>query len=214
MSRQFDVAIVGAGVVGCAIARRLARYELRIALIDAAEDVAMGASRANSAIVHAGYDCPPGSVEARMNVLGNALYRQWCDELDVPFKRCGSFVIGFGPEDEKVLQDLYDRGVKNGVPGMTLMPGCEARGMEPALSKDVTMALFAATAGITCEQRRAIMHLDDTRAQFGSVLHSADIVGQEKHLRVTNARDYVELRIIVTDKLEAVVGYLLLLALS
>ena len=110
MSRQFDVAIVGAGVVGCAIARQLARYDLRIALIDAAEDVAMGASRANSAIVHAGYDCPPGSVEARMNVLGNALYRQWCDELDVPFKRCGSFVIGFGPEDEKVLQNLYDRG--------------------------------------------------------------------------------------------------------
>ncbi len=160
---QFDVAIVGAGVVGCAIARQLSRYDLRIALIDAAEDVAMGASRANSAIVHAGYDCPPGSVEARMNVLGNALYRQWADELDVPFKRCGSFVIGFGPEDEKVLSDLYDRGVKNGVPGMTLMPGCEARAMEPALSKDVTMALFAATGGITCPYQMTIACAENAR---------------------------------------------------
>ena len=160
---QFDVAIVGAGVVGCAIARQLSRYDLRIALIDAAEDVAMGASRANSAIVHAGYDCPPGSVEARMNVLGNALYRQWADELEVPFKRCGSFVIGFGPEDEKVLRDLYDRGVKNGVPGMTLMPGCEARAMEPALSKDVTMALFAATGGITCPYQMTIACAENAR---------------------------------------------------
>ena len=160
---QFDVAIVGAGVVDCAIARQLSRYDLRIALIDAAEDVAMGASRANSAIVHAGYDCPPGSVEARMNVLGNALYRQWADELEVPFKRCGSFVIGFGPEDEKVLRDLYDRGVKNGVPGMTLMPGCEARAMEPALSKDVTMALFAATGGITCPYQMTIACAENAR---------------------------------------------------
>jgi len=164
MSRSFDVAIVGAGVVGCAIARQLARYELRIALIDAAEDVGMGASRANSAIVHAGYDCPPGSVEARLNVIGNALYRPWCDELDVPFKRCGSFVIGFGPEDEETLRGLYERGLKNGVPAMSLMPGCQARGLEPALSPEVTMALFAPTAGITCPYQMTIACAENARA--------------------------------------------------
>ena len=96
---NYDIAIVGAGVVGCAIARQLSRYQLRIALIDAAEDVAMGASRANSAIVHAGYDCPVGSVEAGYNVRGNYLYTQWCSELDVPLQRVGSLVVGFGAED-------------------------------------------------------------------------------------------------------------------
>jgi len=87
---KYDVAVIGAGVVGCAIARELSRYDLKLALIDAAEDVAMGASRANSAIVHAGYDCPAGSVEAKMNVKGNAMYDQWCKELDVPLQGIGS----------------------------------------------------------------------------------------------------------------------------
>ena len=200
MSRQYDVAIVGAGVVGCAIARQLARYDLRIALIDAAEDVAMGASRANSAIVHPGYDCPPGSVEARMNVLGNALYRQWCDELDVPFKRCGSFVIGFGPEDEKVLQDLYDRGVKNGVPAMTLMPGCEARAMEPALSKDVTMALFAATGGITCPYQMTIACAENARENGAEWLLNHPVTAMRREgdfIEITAGGEEIETRYVV-----------------
>ncbi|MBO4299862.1 MAG: FAD-dependent oxidoreductase [Clostridia bacterium] len=200
MSRQYDVAIVGAGVVGCAIARQLSRYDLRIALIDAAEDVAMGASRANSAIVHAGYDCPPGSIEARMNVIGNALYRQWADELEVPFKRCGSFVIGFGPEDEKVLSDLYDRGVKNGVPGMTLMPGCEARAMEPALSKDVTMALFAATAGITCPYQMTIACAENARENGAEWLMNHPVTAMRREgdtIVITAGGEEIEARYVV-----------------
>lgn len=160
---RYDVAIIGAGVVGCAIARRLSRYQLRLALIDAAEDVAMGASRANSAIVHAGYDCPPGSVEARLNVRGNELYDQWCRELDVPLQRVGSLVIGFDEQDEKVLKDLYERGLKNGVPGMELISGDRAREMEPSLSKEVTMALYAATGGITCPYQMTIACAENAR---------------------------------------------------
>ncbi len=200
MSRQFDVAIIGAGVVGCAIARQLSRYDLRIALIDAAEDVAMGASRANSAIVHAGYDCPPGSIEARMNVIGNALYRQWCDELEVPFKRCGSFVIGFGPEDEKVLADLYDRGVKNGVPAMTLMPGCEARAMEPALSPDVTMALFAATGGITCPYQMTIACAENARENGAEWLMDHPVTAMRRegdHVAVVAGDEEITARYVV-----------------
>lgn len=153
---KYDVAIIGAGVVGCAVARRLSRYQLKLALIDAAEDVAMGASRANSAIVHAGYDCPPGSVEARLNVRGNAMYDEWCRELDVPLQRVGSLVIGFDEKDEETLRDLYERGVKNGVPNMELISGERAREIEPELSKDVTMALYAATGGITCPYQMTI----------------------------------------------------------
>ena len=108
--RNYDVAIIGAGVTGCAVARHLSRFRLKIALIDAAEDVAMGASRANSAIVHAGYDCPAGTLMAKLNVRGNALYTQWCEELDVPFQRVGSLVAAFNPDEKLELRWLYERG--------------------------------------------------------------------------------------------------------
>lgn len=163
MTNNYDVAIVGAGVVGCAIARQLSRYSLRVALIDAAEDVAMGASRANSAIVHAGYDCPVGSVEAECNVRGNFLYTQWCEELDVPLKRVGSMVLGFGEEDEKTLRDLYERGLKNGVPDMELISGDRAREIEPCLSSKVTLALWAPTCGITCPYQMTIACAENAR---------------------------------------------------
>ena len=161
---KYDIAVVGAGVVGSAIARQLSRYDLRIALIDGADDVAMGASRANSAIVHAGYDCPVGSVEAACNVRGNFLYTKWCEELDVPLKRTGSLVIGFGEEDEATLRALYERGLKNGVPQMELVSGDRAREIEPSLSREVTMALWAPTCGITCPYQMTIACAENARA--------------------------------------------------
>ena len=132
--KQYDVAIIGAGVVGASIARTLSRYALKIALLDARGDVSMGASRANSAIVHAGYDCEPGTNMARLNVRGNALFSQWCEHLDVPLMRTGSLVVAFSPEEEETLRDLLARGQKNGVPDLALISGEEARKMEPRLS--------------------------------------------------------------------------------
>ena len=110
----------------------------------------MGASRANSAIVHAGYDAVPGTLMAEMNVRGNALYDKWCSELEVPLKRCGTLVAAFGEEDEKELHNLYERGIKNGVPGMEILSGERARELEPQLSQEATAALWAATGGICC----------------------------------------------------------------
>ena len=159
----YDVAIIGAGVIGCAIARALSRYDVKTALIDAAEDVAMGASRANSAIVHAGYDCKPGSREAVMNVRGNALFEGWCRDLNVPFRRCGSLVIGFDEADELTLRELYERGLANGVPEMKLLTGDEARGVEPALSPLVTRALWAGSAAITCPYQMTIACAENAR---------------------------------------------------
>ncbi len=160
---MFDVAVIGAGVTGCAIARRLSLSALRVALIDAKEDVAMGASRANSAIVHAGYDCPVGSVEAKMNVQGNAMYTKWCGELGVPLERVGSLVIAFNEDEEAELKKLYQRGVENGVPQMRIISGDEARQMEPTLSGQVTRALFAGTAGITCPYQMTIACAENAR---------------------------------------------------
>ena len=144
----YDVLVIGGGVTGCAILRQLSRKKLKVALAEAREDVAMGASRANSAIVHAGYDAAPGTLMALLNVRGNAMYDEWSAELEVPLKRCGSLVVAFNEEEEKELQKLYDRGLENGVPGMELVSGARARELEPQLSPDVTAALWAATGGI------------------------------------------------------------------
>ncbi len=154
--RNYDVAIIGAGVTGCAIARHLSRFRLKIALIDAAEDVAMGASRANSAIVHAGYDCPAGTLMAKMNVRDNALYDRWCAELDVPFQRVGSLVAAFNPDEKLELRWLYERGLQNGVPDMEMLTGDEARALEPMLSPKAIAALHAKSAGITCPYEMTI----------------------------------------------------------
>ena len=147
---MFDVAVIGAGVVGALAARELSRYAVKTVLLEKADDVAMGASKANSAIVHAGFDCIPGTLMAKMNVKGNAMMETVAAELSVPFKRNGSMVLAFGPEDEKTLADLKERGEKNGVPGLKILSGDEARALEPKLSPDVTAALLAPSGGIVC----------------------------------------------------------------
>ena len=177
--REFDVAIIGAGITGSAIARRLSRWQLRVALIDGAADVAMGASRANSAIVHAGYDCPPGSLEAKLNVIGNELYTQWCAELDVPLKRCGSFVAAFSEEEAEHVRELYERGLKNGVPGMRIISGDEAREMEPMLSKECVCALLAETGGITCPYEMTIACAENARKNGVEWLMGNKVTGIE-----------------------------------
>ena len=145
---MYDVVIIGCGVVGAATAYELARYKLRVAVLEAAADIAAGTTKANSAIIHAGYDPEPGTLMARLNVEGNRLTGEICEKLQVPFKRVGSLVVAFSPEQLPTLRTLYDRGCKNGVPGLRLLSGEEARAMEPGLSEEVCGALFAPSAGI------------------------------------------------------------------
>ena len=145
---MYDVVIIGCGVVGASAAYELARYKLRVAVLEAAADIAAGTTKANSAIIHAGYDPEPGTLMARLNVEGNRLTGEICEKLQVPFKRVGSLVVAFSPEQLPTLRTLYDRGCKNGVPGLRLLSGMEARAMEPGLSEEVCGALFAPSAGI------------------------------------------------------------------
>ena len=161
---EFDLAIIGAGTTGCAIARHLSRFDLKIALVDAAEDVAAGSSRANSAIVHAGFDAKPGSLMARLNVRGNAIFEDWCRELSIPFNRCGSLVSAFTPDDEATLRDLLARGEANGVPDLRIVSGDEARALEPRLSKEALSALWAPTAAIACPYEFCIACAENARA--------------------------------------------------
>lgn len=145
---MYDVVIIGCGVVGASAAYELARYKLRVAVLEAAADIAAGTTKANSAIIHAGYDPEPAWMMARLNVEGNRLTGEICEKLQVPFKRVGSLVVAFSPEQLPTLRTLYDRGCKNGVPGLRLLSGEEARAMEPGLSEEVCGALLAPSAGI------------------------------------------------------------------
>ena len=147
---NFDAVIIGGGVTGCAIAREPSRYEMHAALIEREEDVCSGTSKANSAIVHAGHDAVPGSVKARFNVEGNRMMGQLAEDLDFEFDRNGSLILCFAEEDRPALQELYDKGVKNGVPDLKIITGDEARAMEPNVSDAVVAALYAPTGGIVC----------------------------------------------------------------
>ncbi|HRR33247.1 MAG TPA: NAD(P)/FAD-dependent oxidoreductase [Kiritimatiellia bacterium] len=150
MQNESDVLVIGAGVVGCAIAREVSRYALRVCVLEQAGDVAEGSTKANSAIVHAGFDAVPGSAKARFNVLGNARFEDWCRELDVPFIRNGSLVAAFDDRDLAALKALRERGERNGVPGLRILAQDEVRALEPNISRTVIAALLAPTGGICC----------------------------------------------------------------
>ena len=146
----YDVVVIGGGVTGCAIARELSRYQCRIALLEKEEDVCSGTTKANSAIVHAGYDAKTGTLKAKLNVKGNAMMEQLSKDLDFDFKRNSSLVLCFDEEDLPTLQALYERGVANGVPGVKIISGDEARALEPNVSDEVVAALLAPSGGIVC----------------------------------------------------------------
>ena len=147
---MYDIIIIGAGVSGAAAARELSRYEADICVLEKEEDVCCGSSKANSAIVHAGYDAVPGSLKARLNVRGNELMGDLARELDFPFERRGSLVLCLNEEEMPELQALYDRGVENGVKDMRILAAEEVLAMEPNVADNVCAALYAPTAGIVC----------------------------------------------------------------
>lgn len=147
---DYDIMIIGGGVAGAASARELSRYKAKICVIEKEEDVCCGTSKANSAIVHAGYDAATGSLMAKLNVRGNQMMEELSEELDFPFQKNGSLVICLHEEDMPNLQDLYDRGVANGVKELRILKREEVLELEPNISENVYAALYAPTAGIVC----------------------------------------------------------------
>lgn len=147
---MYDVIIIGAGVSGAATARELSRYRASICVLEKEEDVCCGTSKANSAIVHAGYDAAIGSLKAKLNVRGNEIMGRLAEELDFPFERRGALVLCLSEEDMPNLQELYDRGVANGVKDMRILSRDEVLRMEPNITDDVYAALYAPSAGIVC----------------------------------------------------------------
>lgn len=147
---MYDVVIIGAGVSGCAIARELSRYELRIRVLERAEDVCCKTSKANSGIVHAGYDAPTGSLMAELNLKGNEMMEQLAQDLDIPFWRNGSLVLCTNEQELPALTRLYERGLQNGVKGLKILSRKEVIEMEPNVTEQVVKAVFAPSGGIVC----------------------------------------------------------------
>ena len=146
---DYDVIIVGAGVTGCAVARLLSRYEGSIAVVDRGYDVAEGASKANSGIIHAGFDAKPGTLKAKLNVEGAKMYPALCEELGVPYTQTGALVIGFTDEDRRTLEKLVQQGADNGVEGACLLEKEQVLALEPNTNPEVLCALYAPTSGLT-----------------------------------------------------------------
>ena len=147
---MYDVVIIGAGVSGSAIARELSRYQVNACVVEKAEDVCCGTSKANSAIVHAGFDAENGSLMADLNVKGNVMMEDLSKELDFSFRKNGSLVICLHEEDRPNLEALYERGVKNGVKELKILEHDEVLALEPNVTDDVVAALYAPTGGIVC----------------------------------------------------------------
>jgi len=145
---MYDVAIIGCGVIGAASAYALSRYRLNIAVIEASNDVSNVTSKANSAILHAGYDPEPGTLMASLNVRGVELAKEICRKLDVEYYQIGSLVLAFSPEDEALIQTLFKRGTENGVPGLRILNREETLAIEPNLSESVVSSLLAPSAAI------------------------------------------------------------------
>ncbi len=144
---QYDVIIIGGGVVGCMTARMLSRYRLRILLIDKESDVGSVTSAANSAMVHAGYDPIPGSLKAKLNVRGNAMFEELSQELDFPYSRSGDYVVAVGEGERNSLQKLYEQGIANGVPGIEIISADETRKRIPGINPETSGAIWAPTGG-------------------------------------------------------------------
>jgi glycerol-3-phosphate dehydrogenase len=148
MRRRYDVAVIGAGVVGGAIARELSRYRIRVALLEKEVDVSFGTSKANSGIIHAGFHTPPGTLKGALEVKGNRVFDRLAEELGFPFQRRGELVVAFREEEVAILQALYLQGRKNNVQYMELLGRERTLEMEPNLNPDILGSLYAPTAGI------------------------------------------------------------------
>lgn len=190
-----DVVIIGAGVVGCSIARELSRYDLQIQVLERASDVCEGTSKANSGIVHAGFDAHPGTLKAKMNVAGNEKMEALSRELDFPFKRNGSLVLCFAEKDRDKLEKLLEQGIANGVKELRIIEKEELQQMEPDISREAVAALYAPTGGIVCPFGLTIAMAENAAVngvEFKLETQVFSVKRKENHYLVTTSRGEVE----------------------
>ncbi len=196
---MYDVAIVGAGVVGSAIARELSKYKVNACVIERDEDVCNGTSKANSAIVHAGFDAKPGTLKAKLNVRGNEMMDELSKELDFPFKRNGSLVVCTKDQDEALLDELVEKAKANGVE-VRILERDELIAMEPNLADDVVKALYAPTGAIVCPFHLTMALAEnaaDNGVEFFLNTEVKEIAKKDDHYVITTNKDVIEAKTVV-----------------
>ena len=176
----YDVAIVGGGVIGGMVARELTKYDLSLCILEKENDVACGASKANSGIVHGGYDPEPGTLKAKMNTLGVEKLFAVAKQLHVPMVRNGSMVCAFNAEEDETIKELYARGLVNNTPDMQILTGDQAREIEPNLSKAITSVLWVRNAGIVCPYDLTIAAVGNAMDNGAKLLLNFELVKVEK----------------------------------
>ena len=213
---MLDAIVIGAGVVGGFVARELSKYELSVALVERRADVAMGATRANSAIVHAGFDAKEGSLKALLNVRGSEMMEEVARELGVKYNRCGSLVVGFNDEDKKTLNELLLRGKRNGVRELSILEGEELFKLEPNVGEGVTAALYAKTGAIICPYELCMAAVGSAMDNGAELFLNFEVTSIEKVAcgyevtaadgRKITARLVINCAGLYSDKIAALVG--------
>ncbi|MCQ2386213.1 MAG: NAD(P)/FAD-dependent oxidoreductase, partial [Clostridia bacterium] len=195
-----DAVIIGAGVIGAMVARTLARYPLSVLVLEKENDVMMGATKANSAIVHAGFDAKEGTLKAKLNVKGSEMMEQVAGELGVKYRKNGSLVVGFTPEDRKTLNELLERGQRNGVKGLKLLTREEILEKEPHIGDAVSSALYAPTGAIICPYELGMAALGNAMDNGVSLRTSFTVRGIEKKdgfFRITDGKEFIDAKTVV-----------------
>ena len=213
---MLDGIIIGGGVIGGMIARELTAYGLKVAIVEMANDVAMGATRANSAIVHAGFDAKEGTLKARLNVRGSQMMEKVCRELGVKYKNNGSLVVGFSEEDRQTLEELKVRGEKNGVKKLEILDREALLKIEPNVGETVTCALRAGTGAIVCPYELCVASIGNAMDNGAELYLNFEVSAIEKteagyrvlaaDSRALEAAFVVNCAGVYSDKIAAMVG--------
>ena len=198
---MYDAVIIGGGAVGCAVARYLSRYRLDICLVERGEDVCVGTSKANSAICHAGFDAPVGSAKARFNVEGSQMMEGLSQELDFPYRRCGSLVLCFDEAELPHLRELLERGVQNGVEGLEILDRAALRALEPAVSDKAVAALWAPTGAVLCPFGMSIALAENAAANGCAFRFNTEVARIERRdgfFRLHTGGDCIDTRVVIS----------------
>lgn len=202
MNGVYDVIIIGGGVVGCAIARELSRYKTKTLLLEKTNDICNGQSKANTAIIHGGYDCKPKTLKAKFNVLGNAMFDKLHEELEVPVQWNTSLVVSFNKEDHPALEKLLHQGIQNGCRGeLRIIDEEELRRREPNVGSTACEALLVGSGGIVCPYELTVAFAENAAMNGAEFLRNAKVTNLQKlengHWKVVSTVGTFETRAVV-----------------
>ena len=213
---MYDIAVIGAGITGSAIARELSKYNLKTVVIEKGLEVCQGTTKANSAIVHGGFDAKEGSLKAKLNVEGNRLYKDLCEELNVEFKQTGSLVLAFDDKDVKHIKELYNRGIKNNARGLKILNKEEVLKIEPNVNQNVVSALLCESAGIVCPFNLNIALMENAITNGVELNLESEVIGINKEdevfiIKINNKEDIrakyvINAAGVYADKLNNMIG--------